>query len=71
MLETKVKRRRTTELPPQQRSYKDDPSALLQYETLFCWDNTVVEKSSFNHDRLLSRGSNHYRELVWERNTRN
>ena len=70
MLVTKVKRCRTTELPPRRRSYKDDPSALLQYETFF-WDNTVIEKSSFNHDRLLNRGSNHFRELVWERNTRN
>lgn len=35
MFVTKMKRRRTTGLPPQRASYKDGPSALLQYEHYF------------------------------------
>ena len=36
MFVTKMKRRRTTGLPPPRGSYKDGPSALLQYEHYFC-----------------------------------
>ena len=35
MFVTKMKRRRTTGLPPPRGSYKDGPLALLQYEHYF------------------------------------
>lgn len=33
--------------------------------------DNAIKKWSVNHDRQLSRGSYHFRELDWERNTRN
>ena len=43
MFVTKMKRRRTTGLPPQRGSYKGGPLALLQYEHYFV--GTMQSKS--------------------------